>query len=420
MNNLLVTGTTDFNGYVLPIICGGFGAEEKAMTDKYIAQIHDITARDVRKTINRNKDRFRLGIDYIDLRTLSNDVLTSLGYSDKEMANASNLFLFSERGYIKLVSGMNNTNTKKWEVMDAFIDSYYNMKEIVLIENINYDRNHVRRYIKGLERDQVLTELDNYIEYQTYRNADERLTSLKHSIAILKEIITSLSPNAITDMAYHTIFNNALLRYTEQAWKLQVKMQAGRLAWKTTENNELREELRRTQLTLSETQQLLLDIPNYTSIIQDDEDDLNWQIVTIHPFSVNNQRSFKGGRIVNSPEYNQWKHDADIAFRNSNIQSLEEMGVDPTKPMRITFRFCVKDKRFDTDNLVKSALDRVAAYYELGTDNNFVSVDSSKYLDTVDCFEHGEIRFAIRNLTHNEINSLLFDPIANDNTLTVY
>jgi Holliday junction resolvase RusA-like endonuclease len=96
------------------------------------------------------------------------------------------------------------------------------------------------------------------------------------------------------------------------------------------------------------------------------------------------------------------------------------MGVDPTKPMRITFRFCVKDKRFDTDNLVKSALDRVAAYYELGTDNNFVSVDSSKYLDTVDCFEHGEIRFAIRNLTHNEINSLLFDPIANDNTLTVY
>ena len=113
----------------------------------------------------------------------------------------------------------------------------------------------------------MLTELDNYIEYQTYRNADERLTSLKHSIAILKEIITSLSPNAITDMAYHTIFNNALLRYTEQAWKLQVKMQAGRLAWKTTENNELREELRRTQLTLSETQQLLLDIPNYTSII---------------------------------------------------------------------------------------------------------------------------------------------------------
>ena len=191
MNNLLVTGTTDFNGYVLPIICGGFGAEEKAMTDKYIAQIHDITARDVRKTINRNKDRFRLGIDYIDLRTLSNDVLTSLGYSDKEMANASNLFLFSERGYIKLVSGMNNTNTKKWEVMDAFIDSYYNMKEIVLIEKINYDRNHVRRYNKGLERDQVLTELDNYIEYQTYRNADERLTSLKHSIAILMEIITS-------------------------------------------------------------------------------------------------------------------------------------------------------------------------------------------------------------------------------------
>jgi len=422
MNELIIKGTTDFNGHVLPIICGGFGSEEKTMTDKYIAEIHDITARDVRKTINRNKDRFRVGIDYVDLKQMAPNLLESLGYTNKEIQASVNLFLFSERGYIKLVSGMNNTNTKKWDIMDAFIDSYYNMKEIIYVENPNYDRNQIRRYIKGLDRDQVLPELDNYINYQTSKNADARLTSMKHAIDILKELINTLSPNSITDMAYHNIYNEKLLKHTEEAWKLQVRIQAGKLAYKTTENNELKAQLQQTQKALSEKQQLLLDIPHYTSIIQDAEDDLNWQIVTIHPFSVNNQKTYHNGRLVNSSEYNQWKHDADIAFRNSNLQTLEEMNVDPSQPMRITFRFCVKDKRYDTDNLIKSALDRVADYYELGSDNNFVSVDSSKYIDTVDCFEHGEIRFAIRNLTQNEINSLLFDPTqdAEDNTLTVF
>ena len=437
MNNLVIKGSIDFNGVLVPNIYGGFGPDQKAMTDKYIAEIHEIQSKHLRQDIKRLTNRFVIGIDYIDLKALPDwntsskkgvedfdsysEVLKSLGYSKQEIVQSKSLYLFSERGYIKLISGMNNSNDKKWEVMNNFIDGYYQMKES--IENVisSYDRCNFRRYLNTKPNEYVMCEIDKYIEYQTNKNADTRLTAYKHAIDILNNRIDSLDIQTIEGSLYLPLFQKKLNTLTEEAWHLQVRMQAGRIAYKTTEVNILKAELDKTKQELSEKEQLLHAIPHYASIIQDDDDDLNWQIVTIHPFSVNNQKAFKNGRFVNSDEYNQWKHDADIAFRNSNIQSLESMGVDPHKPMRIVFRFCVRDKRFDTDNLIKSALDRVADYYGLKSDNNFVSIDSSKYIDTVEKFEHGEIRFAIRNLTRNEINSLLFAPEADDgNTVTVY
>lgn len=425
-NELTVKGTVNFNGVLIPNIYGGFGQDQKAMTDKYIAEIHGIQTKHLRRNAKRIASRLREGIDYIDLKGVpgwdtSLETLMSLGYSNQEIKQSESLYLFSERGYMKLVNAMSNDNDKKWEVMDNFIDGYYQMREAIENTNSDYERNNFRRYLNNRPNEEVISEINKYIEYQTNKNADTRLTAYKHSIDILNNKIDSLDIKTIEGSLYLPLFQKKLNSLTEAAWHLQVRMQAGKIAYKTTENNALREELNKTQKELAEKEQLLLAIPHYTSIIQDDEDDLNWQIVTIHPFSVNNQKAFKNGRFVNSDEYNQWKHDADIAFRNSNIQSLESMGVDPHKPMRIVFRFCVRDKRFDTDNLIKSALDRVADYYGLKSDNNFVSIDSSKYIDTVERFEHGEIRFAIRNLTHNEINSLLFNPEAEDeNTVTVY
>lgn len=425
-NELIVKGSINFNGVLVPNIYGGFGPDQKAMTDKYIAQIHETPTIHLRQSIKRLTNRFVVGVDYIDLKGITDcdsyvEVLESLGYSKQEIKQSKSLYLFSERGYIKLISGMSNDNDKKWEVMNNFIDGYYQMKES--IENVisSYDRCNFRRYLNNKPNEEVISEINKYIEYQTNKNADTRLTAYKHALDILNNRIDSLDIKTIEGSLYLPLFQKKLNTLTEEAWHLQVRMQAGRIAYKTTEVNTLKAELDKTKQELSEKEQLLHAIPHYASIIQDDDDDLNWQIVTIHPFSVNNQKAFKNGRFVNSDEYNQWKHDADIAFRNSNIQSLESMGVDPHKPMRIVFRFCVKDKRFDTDNLIKSALDRVADYYGLKSDNNFVSIDSSKYIDTVEKFEHGEIRFAIRNLTRNEVNSLLFAPEADDgNTVTVY
>ena len=54
-----------------------------------------------------------------------------LGYSDVAIRNASNIYLLSERGYIKLVSSMSNNNIKKWDIMNKLIDEYFIMKEIV-------------------------------------------------------------------------------------------------------------------------------------------------------------------------------------------------------------------------------------------------------------------------------------------------
>ena len=152
MNNLVVKGAIDFNGILVPNIYGGFGPDQKAMTDKYIAEIHEIPTKHLRQSTKRLINRFVVGIDFIDLKGVTDcdtysEVLESLGYSKQEIIQSKSLYLFSERGYIKLVSGMSNDNDKKWDIMNAFIDDYYNMKES--IENVasSYDRCNFRRYL---------------------------------------------------------------------------------------------------------------------------------------------------------------------------------------------------------------------------------------------------------------------------------
>lgn len=51
-----------------------------------VAQIHGITESDVRKAINRNINRFKESIDFIDFKSTrhemtSKELLSSLGYS---------------------------------------------------------------------------------------------------------------------------------------------------------------------------------------------------------------------------------------------------------------------------------------------------------------------------------------------------
>lgn len=396
MKNLTVKGNTTFNGTKVPNIYGGFGPDQKAMTDKYIAEIHEIEGFNLRKNIKRLEDKMKPGIDYIDLKTLpdwngSMKLLKSLGYSEQELKVSKNLYLFSERGYIKLVAGMSNSNTKKWDIMDEFIEQYYRMKETIETAMLQYERANIRRHIKSGSKENVIPELNNYIDYQSKKDADTKLTALKHSISIIKDVMEDIDPNTIIGHAYSAIYSDALVDFTERAWKLQVRMQAGRIS-------HLKHKLSTMDQSLLES----LD-PCY--------DNYMFQTVFIHPFSINQQyrASIDGtGRIARSPEYNNWIAKADRAFRDGQLDSLESMNVDPTKPMHIEFLFKVKNTQFDTDNLIKSALDAVVRYYKLPNDNKFLSISASKYNEAVEREDQGEISFAIRNLSKQE--SALLEP----------
>ena len=140
MNELKVTGSQKFMGKEIPVVAGGFGKKEKCVSDKTVAEIHGMEIKHVRELVNRNIKRFKTGIDYIDLKVVvQNDhnfkscapdarqLLEQLGYTQMQISKAEHIFLFSERGYAKLIKIMDTDLA--WEIHDKLMDEYFQMKE---------------------------------------------------------------------------------------------------------------------------------------------------------------------------------------------------------------------------------------------------------------------------------------------------
>ena len=131
MNELQVKGTQEFLGINIKVVEGGFGENQRVILAKDVAEIHRVETKYINKLINNNLSRFG-----------DNDLLNLLSSSEelREFAKQNGLigsnrtrdvFLLSERGYTKLVTMMDNSNEKKWEVMDKLIDEYFAMREVI-------------------------------------------------------------------------------------------------------------------------------------------------------------------------------------------------------------------------------------------------------------------------------------------------
>lgn len=128
---LLINGTQEINGKEIKIISGGFGENQKCMLASDIAIQHDMRLDKINTLINNNINRFNSN-DIIDFLKPSEGLRNFAKDNDLISSNRTkNVFLLSERGYIKLVSMMDNTNEKKWEVMDLIINDYFSMREII-------------------------------------------------------------------------------------------------------------------------------------------------------------------------------------------------------------------------------------------------------------------------------------------------
>lgn len=125
-------GTQLFMGKDIPVILGGFGPEKRCICDKTVSEIHGQTERDIRKTIIRNLDRFRDGVDYIDVLQRGDEMTTltvmqEIGYSKQSITQAEHLYILSERGYQKLIKIMDTD--KAWEIYEKLLDEYFELKE---------------------------------------------------------------------------------------------------------------------------------------------------------------------------------------------------------------------------------------------------------------------------------------------------
>lgn len=128
--DLQVQGTTVINGVEIPNVLGGFGEGKKSLTDKTIAEIHNVEVREIRQLIKNNISRFKESIDYIDLKQINqNDVFFNLDFTKAQVGNSKNIYLLSERGYAKLIKIMDSDLA--WDIHDKLIDEYFAMREII-------------------------------------------------------------------------------------------------------------------------------------------------------------------------------------------------------------------------------------------------------------------------------------------------
>lgn len=138
INQIMLKGQQEIMGIKVPVVEGGFGEGQKVMLAKTIAQIHSMELSKLNELINSNLKEFENEVDILDLigildrDTYIKNQLLKCGYTKQSLGSTvgkeGNIYLLSQRGYVKLVAMMSNSNEKKWEVMNYLIDDYFSMK----------------------------------------------------------------------------------------------------------------------------------------------------------------------------------------------------------------------------------------------------------------------------------------------------
>ena len=158
MNELKILGTEEVGNFKFTGIKGGFGENKKAILVRDIAVIHNSNVRRINEVINRNRKRFKDGVDIIDL--LSNEdfavVLNDSGFNQNQINASNNIYLLSERGYAKLLKILEDD--KAWEIYDELVDNYFNMRYVIQKQDsymITDPVQRAKRWIEEQEEHQV-------------------------------------------------------------------------------------------------------------------------------------------------------------------------------------------------------------------------------------------------------------------------
>lgn len=134
MNDLKVLGTEKIGSFEFTGIEGGFGENKKSMLVKDIALIHDRPVKAINQAIERQLNRFKNGIDILDLKVENFAVtLSDLGFNQGQINASKHIYLLSERGYAKLLKILEDD--KAWEIYDALVDNYFNMRLTINTDN---------------------------------------------------------------------------------------------------------------------------------------------------------------------------------------------------------------------------------------------------------------------------------------------
>lgn len=155
---------------------GGFGKGKKAMLVKDIAKIHGRSIREINEVIVNNINRFKNGIDVIDLLNRSDrfrEIAKSNGWIGSN--RTKRVYLLSERGYAKLLKILDDD--KAWDIYDELVDTYFNMRVAIT-------------YMTPKKIEEVLTDPDTIIKLAT------QLKQEREGRLIAEQKVNELTPKA--------------------------------------------------------------------------------------------------------------------------------------------------------------------------------------------------------------------------------
>lgn len=143
---------------------------EKVLLADDISKIHKKETKRVNEQFKRNRERFEKEKDFFELTR--QEYVKSLKSSLEILApNIKNVFLFTERGYLKLTKTFSDDFS--WKVQDILVDEYFNMKklrtalengEISIIPKISREDELVLNIAKARNDAEIA------VEFAKYRN----------------------------------------------------------------------------------------------------------------------------------------------------------------------------------------------------------------------------------------------------------
>ncbi|WP_195954676.1 ORF6C domain-containing protein [Clostridium tertium] len=180
MNNLIkINGLKEIAGMKFHDIEGGFGENKKAMLVKELASIHGRELKAINQSINMNKERFKDGIDIIDLKgtVFAVNLIDSGIYSQNSLNASNNVYLLSERGYAKLLKILEDDVA--WEQYEKLVDGYFNMRgQTINIPKLSKELQAI------LMLDEKTVEMDNRIT-----TLEERMTIETGAQKVLQDLV---------------------------------------------------------------------------------------------------------------------------------------------------------------------------------------------------------------------------------------
>ena len=196
MNDLKVIGKEHIGQYEFTGIEGGFGKGKRAMTVKDISRIHDTTVKRINELINRNRKRFKDGVDVIDLIGKGNFevVLNDLGFNQNQINRSAHIYLLSERGYSKLLKILEDDTA--WDIYDQLVDNYFNMRQAIQKDSYMIE-DPVARAKKWIEEQRELQRLhdENTIMQPKALFADAVATA--HTTILVGELAKLIKQNGV-------------------------------------------------------------------------------------------------------------------------------------------------------------------------------------------------------------------------------